>query len=190
MFIDWQAGDLDLFRLNFSLLTIIPKEPDAVTIQKYRPIALTNCSFKIFSKCVTNRLGEISDSLIATNQTAFIRGRFILESVVSAHEIIHDIVHRKESGLVFKLDYEKDYDRVDRGFLIEMMEHRGFSPGFMNMIKSLLHKGSVGVRINDRNSDYFESSRGVRQGDPVSPILFNFVADVFTRMLIKATGNI
>jgi hypothetical protein len=108
---------------------------------------------------------------------------------MSAHEIIHDVVQRKESGLVFKLDYEKAYDRVDRGFLIEMMEHRGFSPGFMKLIKSLLHKGSVGVRINDINSDYFESSRGVRQGDPVSPILFNFVADVFTRMLIKAAGN-
>jgi hypothetical protein len=108
---------------------------------------------------------------------------------VSVHEIIHDVVQRKESGLVFKLDYEKAYDRVDRGFLIELMEHRGFSPGFLNMIKSLLHKGSVGVRINDMNSDYFESTRGVRQGDPVSPILFNFVADVFTRMLIKAAGS-
>jgi hypothetical protein len=92
MFIDWQAGKLALFRLNFSLLTLISKDPDAITIQKYRLIDLTNCSFKIFSKCVTNRLGEISDSLIATNQTTFIRGRFILESVVSAHEIIHDVV--------------------------------------------------------------------------------------------------
>jgi hypothetical protein len=48
MFTDWQAGDLDLFRLKFSLLMLIPKEPDAITIQKYRPIVLTNCSFKIF----------------------------------------------------------------------------------------------------------------------------------------------
>jgi hypothetical protein len=78
---------------------------------------LANCSFKIFSKCVTNRLWEISDSLIATNHTSFIRERFILESVVSAHEIIHDVVQKKESRLVFKLDYEKAYDRIDMGFL-------------------------------------------------------------------------
>jgi mannosylglycoprotein endo-beta-mannosidase len=158
MFKDWHLGKLDLFRLNFSLLTLIPKEPDARTIQKFRPIALTNCSFKIFSKCVTNRLGIVSEELIAPNQTAFIKGRFILESVVSAHEIIHDAVQKKESGFIFKLDYEKAYDKVDRSFLIKMMAQRGFSPKFLSIIKSLLVKGSVGVRINNVNSDYFEVS--------------------------------
>jgi hypothetical protein len=99
MFKDWHLGKLDLFRLNFSLLTLIPKEPDARTIQKFRPITLTNCSFKIFSKCVTNRLGMVSEELITPNQTAFIRGRFILESMVSAHEIIHDAVQKKRKWL-------------------------------------------------------------------------------------------
>jgi hypothetical protein len=164
MFSDWHKGELDLFRLNFSLLTLIPKDPDAKTIQKYRSIALTNCSFKNFSKCVTNRLGVIGEELIAPNQTAFIRGRFIIESIVSAHEIIHDAVQKKESGLVFKLDYEKAYDRVDRSFLLKMMKQRGFSPKCMYLIQSLLNKGSVGVRINDVNSAFFETSRGVRQG--------------------------
>jgi hypothetical protein len=88
MFDDWNNDDLDLFRLNFSLLTLIPKEADAITIQKFRPIALTNCSFKFFSKCATNRLGFVSEELIAPNQTAFIKGRYILESVVAAHEIM------------------------------------------------------------------------------------------------------
>jgi hypothetical protein len=127
--------------------------------------------------------------LISPNQTAFIRGRFILESVVSAHEIIHDAVHKKESGFIFKLDYEKAYDKVDRSFLMKMLAQRGFSPVFLSLIKSLLHKGSMGVRINDVNSDYFEAGRGVRQGDPISPVLFNFVADVFTRMLIKTADR-
>jgi hypothetical protein len=47
----------------------------------------------------------------------------------------------------------------------------------------------VGVRINDVNSEYFEAGRGVRQGDRISPVLFNFVDDVFTRMLIKAADR-
>jgi hypothetical protein len=125
MFKDWHLGKLDLFRLNFSLLTLIPKEPDARTIHKFMPIALTNCSFKIFSKGVTNRLGVVSEELIAPNQTAFIRGRFILESVVSAHEIIHDDVQKRESGFIFKLEYEKAFDKVDRSFLMKMMAQRG-----------------------------------------------------------------
>jgi hypothetical protein len=101
---DWNKGNLDLFRLNFSLLTLIPKEDDAVTIHKFRPIALTNCSFKIFSKCATNRLTSVCNSLISPNQTAFLKGRFILESVVAAHEIIHEVAHSDQAGFVFKLD--------------------------------------------------------------------------------------
>jgi hypothetical protein len=72
------------------------------TKEKYRPIALTNCSFKKNSKCVTNRLGVIGEELIAPNQTAFIRGGFILESIVSAHEIIHDAVQKKRIWVGFQ----------------------------------------------------------------------------------------
>jgi hypothetical protein len=66
---------------------------------------------------------------------------------------------------------------------------RGFSPRWMSIIESLLHNGSVGVRINDCNSHFFLTSRGVRQGDPITPILFNFMADVFTKILSKGAIN-
>jgi hypothetical protein len=128
----------------------------------------------------------VCDSLISPNQTAFLKGRFILESVVVAHEIIHEVAHSDQAGFVFKLDYEKDYDRVNREFLIKMMSNRGFSQRWISIIKTLLDNGSVGVRLNDENSEFFLTGRGVRQGDPISHILFNLVADVFTKMLIKA----
>jgi hypothetical protein len=76
----------------------------------------------VFAKALNNRLVMIYDRLLAPNQTAFMKGRFILESVVSAHEIIHG----KKKGLVLKLDYEKTYDRVNWHFLEEMMLTRGF----------------------------------------------------------------
>jgi hypothetical protein len=152
---DWNKGELDHLRLKFSLLTLIPKEDDAITIQKFRPIALTNCSFKIFSKCATNRLGLVSEELISQNQTTFIKGRYILESVVSAHEIIHDVAHSSQSSFIFKLDYEKAYDEVNREFMFKMLESRGFSPIWIRILKSLLDNGSVVVRTNDENSDFF-----------------------------------
>jgi hypothetical protein len=162
MFNDWNKDELDLFRLNFSLLTLIPKEADAVTIQKFRPIALSNCSFKIFSKCATNRLGFVSEELISQNQIAFIKGRYILESVVATHEIIHDVAHSSQSGFIFKLDYEKTYDKFKREFMFEMLESRGFSPRWLKTLRSLLNKGSVGVRINAENSEFFLIGKGVR----------------------------
>jgi SAM-dependent MidA family methyltransferase len=89
------------------LITLIPKEEEAKTLKKFRPISLINC-----------------DRLLANNQTAFDKGRFILESVVSAHEILHDAAQKGKEGLVLKLDYEKTYDQVDWSFLEEMMMTR------------------------------------------------------------------
>lgn len=98
LFRDFDQDQADLFRLNFAMLTLIPKVADATSLKKYRPIALTNCSFKIFAKACTNRLGRCADRLISENQTAFIKGHFILESVVSAHEIIHEVHRNKRMG--------------------------------------------------------------------------------------------
>jgi hypothetical protein len=107
------SREVNVARLNFARIILIPKEEGAHTLKKFRPISLINCSFKIFSNALNNRLEKVCDRLLASNQTAFVKGRFILESVVFAHEILHDAIKKKEKGLVLKLDYEKVYDIVD-----------------------------------------------------------------------------
>jgi hypothetical protein len=106
MFDDFHRGRLDIYRLNFALITVIPKEQDARTMNKYRPITLLNCSYIIFTKVLTNRMGQVVDRMIASNQTSFIKGRYILESVVTTHEVLHSVYHGKQQGFVLKLDYE------------------------------------------------------------------------------------
>ena len=182
----FENNELYIYRLNYAMLTLIPKEADATDLKKFRPIALINCSFKIFSKALNNRLVRICDRLVTHNQSAFIKGRYILESVVAAHEIIHDIAKRKEPGIIFKIDYEKAYDRVNWDFLEEVLKSRNFSNKWVTWVNLLTRGGSVCVRINDNNSGYFGVGKGLRQGDPLSPLLFNLVVDVFTRMLMKA----
>jgi hypothetical protein len=107
------------------------------------------------------------------------KGRFILESVVSAHEIIHELHRSHSSGLVLKPDYEKAYDRVSWEFLNEMLVSRGFGSKFRGWISKALVDGSFCVRINDQNSQYFVAGKGLKQGDPLSPILFNCIAEFF-----------
>jgi hypothetical protein len=170
------------------MITLIPKEEDARSMKKFRPISLLNCSFKIFTKAVTNRYAKIMNRLISQCQFAFIRGRFILESVVTAHEVIHEIHSKKEQGLVFKIDYEKAYDKVNLDFLYEVLSARGFSAKFIGMIRQITQNGSVGVKVNEVEGEFFLTGKGVRQGDPLAPLLFNTVVDVFTRMLVKGVN--
>jgi hypothetical protein len=75
------------------------------------------------------------------------------------------------------------YDRVCWHFLEEMLSTRGFSSKWISWVMRLVKRGSIAIRLNDRNSHYFQPRKGLRQGDPLSPLLFNLVVDVFTRML-------
>jgi hypothetical protein len=108
--------------------------------------------------------------------------------VVSVHEIIHRAIKKRENGVVLKLDYEKAYDRVNWSFLGELMISRGFGRRWIGWIMKMVKGGSICIRINDVNSSFsfFRPSKGLRQGDPLSLLLFNLVVDVLTRMLSKA----
>jgi hypothetical protein len=108
----FDKGDLNITRLNYTMVILIPKEKNATTLKKFSPISLINCSFKVFAKAMNNRLENICDGLLAPNQTAFVKGKYILESVVAAHEIIYHTIKNGEKGIVLKLDYKKAYDRV------------------------------------------------------------------------------
>jgi hypothetical protein len=108
--------------------------------------------------------------------------------VVTAHEIIHEVHRRKYQGLVFKIDYEKAYDRVNLDFLYEILACRGFGPKIIQMIKQVTQGGSVGVKLNDVEGGFFLTGKGLRQGDPLAPLLFNFVVDIVYRIINKGSS--
>jgi hypothetical protein len=125
LFSDFHRGKLDLFRLNFAMLTLVPKVDNATDMKNFRPIILLNCSFKFFGKLITSRLERTCQRIIAKEQSVFLRGGFILESVVVAHEVLHSVHKNKEPEVIIKLDYEKAYDRVNLDFLLEILRARG-----------------------------------------------------------------
>jgi hypothetical protein len=88
--------------------------------------------------------------------------------------------------VVLKLDFEKAYDKVHWGFLVKCLEIRGFSHTWCAWIKSVLENGIVAVKVNNSIGPYFLSHIGVRQGDLLSSILFNIVAEVLTWMVYYA----
>jgi hypothetical protein len=182
----FERGELDIARLNYPRIILLPKEDGARTLKKFRPISLINYSFKIFANSPNNRLERVCDRLLGPNQTTFVKGRYILESVVAAHELIHHSIREKVKELVLKLDYEKAYDKVDCQFLENLLISRGFGHKWVSWIMKMVKGGSISISLNDDESSYFKPGKGLRQGDHLSPLIFNLVIDVFTRILVKA----
>jgi hypothetical protein len=111
------ARQLELFRLNFGEIILLPKVNEAERIQQYRPICLLNVSFKIFTKTTTIRLNTVADHVVQPSQTAFMQGRNILDGVVILHEMVHEMHQKILNGVIFKVDFEKAYDKVKWSFL-------------------------------------------------------------------------
>ena len=141
MFAQLQEGHLPLYKLNFGVITLIPKKQDAVQIQQYRPICLLNVSFKIFTKVGTNRITQIAHKVIRPTQTAFMPGRHILEGVVVLHETIHELHRKKMDGVLFKIDFEKAYDKVKWPFLLQTLRMKGFDKKWCDLIIFFYHGG-------------------------------------------------
>ena len=126
MLYDLREGHLDLFRLNYGVLTLIPKVKGATNIKQYRPICLLNIVYKIITKTLTLRLNKIANKIISPNQTAFVPRRYVLDGVVVIHEVLHDFAKKNLSGIILKLDFEKAYDKASWQFLEEVMVKKGF----------------------------------------------------------------
>jgi hypothetical protein len=186
LFQQFHKGDLPLYSLNFGMIILLPKCREVATIQQYRPICLLNVSFKIFTKVATNRIFHISKKVIITSQTTFLPGRNIMEGVIVLHETIHEMHRKKENGLIFKFDFEKAYDKINWSFVQQTLRMKGFSPTWCKWIASFMEGGHVAIKINDQVGQNFQTKKGVRQGDHLSPILFNIVVNMLA-ILIKWT---
>jgi hypothetical protein len=143
-------------------------------------------SFKIFTKVGTNRVTSIASRVVRPTQTAFIPGRNILEGVVVLHETIHEMHRKKLDGVLFKIDFEKAYDKVNWDFLQQVLRMKGFEPMWCEWVARFVQGGSVGIRVNDDIGHYFQTLKGLRQGDPLSPLLFNLVADMLAILIMRA----
>ncbi|CAN6182020.1 unnamed protein product [Urochloa humidicola] len=186
LFHEFHEGRLPIHSLNFGVITLLPKREEAIKIQQYRPICLLNVGFKIFTKVINNRILVLADKLISRTQTAFIPGRDIMEGVVVLHETIHEMHRRNRDGVILKLDFEKAYDKLKWPFVQQVLRMKGFSSTWCGWIQKIMTRGSVAIKVNDDIGHYFQTKKGVRQGDPLSPILFNIVVDMLAVLINRA----
>ena len=144
LFDDFYNGLLDVSRLNYGVITLLPKVVDAEKIQQFRPIYLLNCLYKWITKVLTRRLDALNERLILPVQTAFMQGRNIMSGIMSLHEVLHETKRAKQCGVILKLDFEKAYDKVCWDFLFRSLEMRGLSEKWCTWIRQVV-KGVLSV---------------------------------------------
>ena len=175
--------------INSTLISLIPKTQEAKKIKDFRPISLVGGVYKIIAKVLAHRMKRVMDRIISKSHNAFVKGRQILDLVLVANECLDIRLKSEVPGVLCKLDMERAYDHVDWSFLLYLLWRCGFGEKWCSWIKHCISSARFSVLINGAPSSFFESSQGVRQGDPLSPFLFVLVMEAFSRMLGAFTSR-
>src|SRR4051812_3018432 len=171
------------------MLTLIPKNLRPASLSDYRPISCCNSLYKFISKSLANRLQGVIGHLISPTQTAFIKGRSISDNILLAHELVRNFNKNYGKRCCLKLDLRKAFDSVNREFIFYMMHLMKFPHTWINWIKECIQAPTFAISINGVPSDNFSSSKGIRQGDPLSPYLFVLAMECFSSKIDAAMFN-
>lgn len=146
-------------------------------------------ALKFLQKLALIGLQRLLTKSFAQPKRCFLPDRTIMEGVVILHETVHELHTKKMDGIIFKIDFEKAYDKVKWQFLQQTLRMKGFSQLWCNWISNWVEGGTVSVKVNDNVAKKFRTYKGLRQGDPMSPILFNIVADMLAILIERAKAD-
>ncbi|KAG7599606.1 Endonuclease/exonuclease/phosphatase superfamily [Arabidopsis suecica] len=159
---------------NDALVVLIAKVEKPERITQFRPISLCNVLFKTITKAMVMRLKRVMPTLIGPAQSSFIPGRLSTDNIVLVQEAVHSMRRKKgrKGWMLLKLDLEKAYDRIRWDFLEDTLTVSGLPEKYVGWIMQCVKGPSMNVLWNGEKTETFKPSRGLRQGDPLSPYLF------------------
>ncbi|KAK3206947.1 hypothetical protein Dsin_020993 [Dipteronia sinensis] len=186
---DFHSDQSVVSHLNRTFFALIPKVGNRTKLSDFRPISFVGSLYKLLAKILANRLKKVMNVLIGDTQMAFVKGRQIIDNFVIANEIIHSWKNDREGGAIVKLDFENAYDCIDHEFLDIVMDKMGFGSRWRRWISSCISTPTLSVLVNGCPTEQFVLQKGLRQGDPLSHLLFNIAIEALNQLLVKATSQ-
>ena len=154
-----------------SIILLYKKGPRP-DIKNWRPISLLNCDYKLLSKVLAERLKRVLTEIISNDQRGCVPGRYIGENIRLVEDMIYEIEQGNIPAVLLQLDQEKAFDRVEWDWLFKVLVHFNFGETFISHLKTLYKNARSCIITNGYQSRYFDVSRGIRQGDSLSALLF------------------
>ncbi len=165
------------------IITLLFKKGDRLDRKNWRPITLLNIDYKLCARTLAGRLLKVIHHVVHIDQTCGIPGRYIGENVSLLRDIVDVTSELNLPAAILSLDQEKAFDRVDWAFMFATLEKMGFGPSFIRWVRLLYSRARCSILVNGYSSPVFYPSRGVRQGCPLSPLLYVLTMEVLASNL-------
>jgi hypothetical protein len=174
--------------LRQAIITLLFKKNDPEYLKNWRPISLLNVDYKILTKVLVNRVKPVMSSVVDSDQCCSVPGRSSEDNATILRDITDYLeVHERQACAFLSMDQEKAFDYVDWDFLGRVLAKMNFGPKLRAMIKCIYTDIQSAILSNGYVSPSFQVARGVRQGCPLSPLLFVLVAEVFGQAIRKSS---
>ena len=173
----FQNGELSESQKT-SILSLMFKKSDRTLLKNYRPISLATTDYKILAFILANRLHKVIDKIISDDQSGYIKKRFIGTNIRLISDIIDYAENMNIGGAVIFLDFEKAFDSLEWVFMFEALQRFNFGHDFIKWVKTMYRNPIAMVKNNGWISSSFHLSRGIRQGCPISALLFIIAVEV------------
>ncbi|CAN1817498.1 Putative ribonuclease H protein At1g65750 [Linum perenne] len=176
---------------NDTHLVLIPKIPHPSSMSEFRPISCCNFRYKVISKIMASRLKKWIPTLIPETQAAFTGGRMIQDNIIIVHEVLHSFKTNpnRRQDLCLKLDMRKAYDLVEWDCLLSLLQAQGFSEKWRSWIASCISTVKFEILFNGQPLESFNPTRGIRQGDPLSPFLFILMTNALSFLINRSVNS-
>ena len=165
------------------LLRLIYKKDERRLLKNWRPISLLNTDDKLASKIITERLKKVMASIVHQDQSCRVQGHNIFSNLHLGRDVLDFIDKTNEPAILVTLDQERAFDHVDHEFMLRVLHQFGFRPSFCHWVEFFYAHAFSRILINGALSSTVYLRRGVRQGCPLSPLLYVLVLEVLSTQI-------